>query len=317
MPLQLFLNELSAARDEISREIAVERLRALAATIRAAKQLDSILTLNASDGLNEFTLASGLPIAAIRNSSNMVDEILFLKTLQSRSPYSEVLTALAGPDEHTFEYRIPVSAPTAAGEPAKGLGLAHLFRSLGVSLPTHQHWENLRLPLMRTQMLNDAKLVEDEVQVLNLCGANAIAEQHATIKAYLRPAIESGIELWARREELFPNLAFIPRVKSQVEALLPGDPTIDSVYEKLALLESAVAEWKLLSTAHPRWPMHVRPESRRRIHLTRFADESGTIRTFSDHADFGPGEGRMHFLLQHDPERRALVGHIGRKLGIG
>ena len=34
------------------------------------------------------------------------------------------------------------------------------------------------------------------------------------------------------------------------------------------------------------------------------------------HAHFGFNEGRLHFLLETEPERSALVGHATRKIGI-
>lgn len=63
----------------------------------------------------------------------------------------------------------------------------------------------------------------------------------------------------------------------------------------------------------------MRPESGTRIQkgFVDFAGADGLVETYSDHADFGPAEGRIHILLKTDPTRHAVVGHVGRKLGIG
>ena len=132
-----------------------------------------------------------------------------------------------------------------------------------------------------------------------------------------RPSFRSGADLWEHRATLLPNLVFIPRTRDQLEAILEGDPVLESVWTKLIGIDRAIEAWRRTNSAHPVFPFNVRPESRRRMGLVSFNDANGVSRSFSDHTDFAPGEGRLHFIVEAEPVRHALVGHIGRKLGIG
>src|SRR5262249_8908510 len=118
---------------------------------------------------------------------------------------------------------------------------------------------------------------------------------------------------------LFPNLEFISRVRSQIEGFRAGQREFDNAYQKLWGLEKAIERWKATNDVTPNYGFYVRGESPSRINEGHvdFRDDDGVSRTFSDHADFGPSENRLHFIVLHDPQRRCLIGHVGRKIGIG
>ena len=137
------------------------------------------------------------------------------------------------------------------------------------------------------------------------------------VRALLIPEFASGTELWQRRAELLPNLIFIPRTQRQLEAILPGDPMLEQAWIKLSGIDKSIAAWKIACGPHPMFPFNVRPESRSRRHLAEFKDAEGYKRIFSEHCDLAPTEGRIHFIVGTGPERHALIGHVGRKLGIG
>jgi hypothetical protein len=133
----------------------------------------------------------------------------------------------------------------------------------------------------------------------------------------LAPTIAHGAELWNRRAELLPNLVFIPRTRAQLEDIRPGDPMLNQAWIKLSGIDKAIEAWKVTNGRYPMFPFNVRPESRTRRALAEFRDCEGNICIFSDHCDLAPTEGRIHFMVRTDPRRHALIGHIGRKLGIG
>ena len=92
---------------------------------------------------------------------------------------------------------------------------------------------------------------------------------------------------------------------------------LEQLWIKLSGINKAVSEWASGSVPYPIFPFNVRPESSTRKKFVKFNDSDDIERTFSDHADLAPTEGRIHFLLLSEPKKHALVGHVGRKLGIG
>ncbi len=316
MPLQLFLNDLSAPTASVQRAQSISYLKALIETVRAARDIDNRLILNCNQPLNELALGPGLTIATIRNDGECVEESQYLKTLNNRAPLSRVLAEAEGPDPESFEYRIPAAAPLFAGSPAKALGLAHLLKGLGVSLAFDAFWRSRELVLDLLELNANGDIAQTSVLARNASAAADIAAHEASLRHDLRPPIYDGADLWAHRTDLLPNLEFIPRTRAQIEGILAGDPLLEQVWIKLSGIDQAIATWRV-AQPHPMFPFNVRPESRRRMHLVRFNDADGVERTFSYHSDLAPIEGRVHFIVKSEPRRHALIGHVGRKLGIG
>lgn len=319
MTLQLFLNDLSTADAPCHLEVAVSHLKQFVATLRATAAVSAQFVLNGDRPLSEMSFGPDWPLAALRNAAGCVDENIYLKTIQDRFPLSQTIADLRGPpaEEFEHEYRLCNDAPLKAGSPASSLGLAHQFDGLALSLPSHPFWQSLEIELDRLSLQFDGELVSEKVRARNACSHGCVVHHQGALKLALRPRARHGAELWAQRERLVPNLRFIPRTRQQIESLQHGDPVFDAVLNRLADLDRSIDQWRRQDLAHPVYPFNVRPESRRRLSLTAFNDADGVTRTFSDHADFAPGEGRIHFLLQAQPVRHALIGHVGRKLGIG
>jgi hypothetical protein len=317
MTLQLFLNDLSAPAGAVLRTQSIAYLKGLVATVKAAKAIDDRLVLNCDMPLNQLALGPALTIASIRNDGECVEESQYLKTLNNRAPLGSVLAEAHGPDPDAFEYRIPAAAPISAGVAAPALGLAHLLKGLGVSLASAALWCSRDLDLDLLELDAEGEIAQRSVKARNASAAPDVAAHEASLRKDLRPPIRNGRDMWTHRAELLPNLAFIPRTKGQLEDILTGDPLLDQVWIKLSGIDQAIATWRFAKSAHPMFPFNVRPESSSRMNLVKFNDAEGTERTFSDHTDLAPIEGRVHFIVETVPRRHALIGHVGRKLGIG
>ncbi|ACB94413.1 hypothetical protein [Beijerinckia indica] len=317
MSLELFLNELSSPNKALPYEVATNYLKAIVATTRAAFRIDPGLTLNSETPVHSLSLGTACSIASIRNRGECVEESLFLKALQNRAPLRQALAILKHIDGSEFEYRLLADAPVRAAEPAEALGLAHLFDGLTISFPSHVFWHKISISLRRLQLDANGNLEISSVEARNACSPDHINEHEVALRSVGKPTFQNGRELWASRSELLPNLRFIPRTRPQIEGILEGDPALLSIWTKLAGIDQAIALWSQEKSDHPIFPFNVRPESRSRLHLVSFNDENGSPRTFSDHVDFAPGEGRIHFIIEPNPRRHAIVGHLGRKLGIG
>ncbi|MER9519376.1 hypothetical protein NKI44_18815 [Mesorhizobium sp. M0614] len=315
--LQLLLNDLSIPNDACSREVAIARLKQFVDAVRTVSSISPQFILNGPHSLAELSFATNWSLAALRNDGGCTDENIYLKTVQDRFPYGQTIAELDGPPLEGLEYRMADNAAICVGKPALGLGLAHQFNGLALSLSSHAFWSESGVDLYRLSLEEGGDIREEMVTARNACSNEGVAHHRDALMLLTNPKIVDGAQLWAERELLFPNLRFIPRTRQQIEELNHGDPILDPIVERLLGLDRAIGAWRRNQSAHPAFPFSVNGESRRRRALAAFADENGTILSFEDHAKFTPGEGRLHFLLQTEPERRALIGHVGRKVGIG
>ncbi len=317
MSLQLFLNGLSTPSGTVHRERAIGYLLGLVQTARAAKAIDDQVILNCDEPLNGFSLGGDFTVAALRNTGEFAEESQYLKALNNRAPFAVAIDAAHGVDPHAFDYRISAGAPTRGSEPAVALGLAHRLRGLGLSLPSHDLWQSRMIALELVELSDAGDIREQVVKARNAASATDVTFHEDSLRADLRPPVESGADIWKHRAELFPSLDFLPRTRQQIEGILPGDPMLEQLWIKLSGINKAVADWAANLVGHPIFPFNVRPESTSRRGYVKFKDADNVERTFSDHCDLAPTEGRIHFLLMTEPNKHALVGHVGRKLGIG
>ena len=319
MTLQLFFNDLSIASDECALHVALDRLAALVATLRAVGKVSARFVINADRQFADIALGHSHPLASLRNEDAATDHRTYLKTIVDRSPWTQALAALPPDDFGGPDYRLPAAAPTQPGARAVALGLAHDLAGLAISLISHEHWQAPTVAVVRTILDEEEREQVEQVDAPNASDPAHVNGHAERLRSTLAPAIADGAKLWARRAELFPNLRFVPSVRKSIEKLAPGDPNFDGAVERLTELDATVGEWRRDATAHPTFPFHVSPESRSRLNegLVDIKDANGFTRTFSDHARYGPDENRIHFILETDPVRHALVGHVGRKLGIG
>ncbi|MEJ6784010.1 hypothetical protein [Aminobacter sp. Piv2-1] len=311
--LQLFMNELSTPLGQCSANEAVARLKNFCGVVRRASSLDKRMILNMEIPLAQMSFGPDWPLPILRNLHGCVEESIYLKTVRDRAPFSVAFGELGGADD--VEYQLPDNAEASPGTVALALGLAHQLEGLAVSLPSHAAWSVPEIGLHRIKLSAEGDLVTDAVIARNASEPDHV--DHHAQSLVTGPEVESGVALWSRREELFPNLEFIPRTRAQIETLLSGDPQLPAIVERLSGINIAVGTWRVANTGYPTFPFNVRPESRTRQNLARFNDANLVERVFSDHADFAPGEGRIHFIVMSDPRRHALIGHVGRKLGIG
>ena len=186
MTLQLFLNDLSVPEAPCVQDAAVGYLKQFVATIRAVTRVSSQFVLNGARPLSELSFGPNWPMAALRNVAGCVDENIYLKTVQDRYPYSQTIADLQGQPEEEFEYRLCSEAPLKASSTASGLGLAHQFNGLSVSLPSHPFWQGLEIELDRISLQFNGELATERVRARNACSADGVIHYKNVLKLTLR-----------------------------------------------------------------------------------------------------------------------------------
>jgi hypothetical protein len=320
MAIEVFLNDLSVPAGHVVVEAACEHLKGLVKALRAVRKINDDVILNSAIAINALSLGDGNSIAALRNSSLCVEEGQFLKRLQDRSPFSLAIEDAGYDGLELTEFRIEEGTGDYSGQVATALGLSWALDGIAFSFDTHEFWNASPVRLTRSELdPSSAEIVQLAVEARNLNPSSDTAQFADFLRTPGPVAIVDGGDLWARREELFPSLHFIPRVRAQIEGMRAGDRALASATRRLSEIEASVKRWAENASAVPEWSCYMRSESASRINkgLVNFADDEGTTITFSDHADFGPGEGRIHIFLRTLPTRHCVVGHVGRKLGIG
>lgn len=311
--LQVFVNDLSTYQDACNADSAVQRLNDFCSLIRAAHAIDQQILLNLTEPLAQLSFGDGWPLPVLRNIHGCADESTYLKTIKDRSPIAAAFDESGGLAD--LDYRTLPTAVVMPGVEALALGATHKLNGLAISFASHAGWSDPHFPLVRTTLDEHANLVTEEVVARNAVTAAHVELHGAALSAEVD--VVSGAQMWERRAELFPHLSFIPRTRAQLEALLSGEPQLRSVLARLKAIDVAIGDWRVSNSEYPMFGFNMRPESQSRMHLPVFSDSDGVQQTFSLHADFAPGEGRIHIQLRTDPQRHAVVGHVGKKLGIG
>lgn len=315
--LQIVLNDLSVPTENCARDLASARLKLFARALRKVSSITDRFVVNGPHSLAAMNFAANWSLAALRNDPDCVDEGVYLKTIQDRFPYTRTIEDLEGQPHDGIEYQMPGDAEICAGQQSVGLGIAHQFDGLSLSIASHDFWNRPSVVLSRLSLEDDGTVQEQLVSARNAVSEEDVSQHEEALGLLIKPNVSDGAELWHNRHALLPHLRFIPQAQQQIESMLHGDSAFEAIVDRLIGIDAAVGAWRKDNTAHPFYPFHVTGESRTRKILTRFADSEGQLHFFEDHARYTPGKGRIHFLLQTEPERVALIGYIGLKLGSG
>lgn len=306
MRVLLFFNELSCSK-ALPKEQVDEAMKRFVAVLRkiAAQRNDTALISDVK--LQELELAPGYYLAEWSGRPAHVDQWRWIRSMQNRAPFSSVLPPGVGDGA---DY-------TCAGQPAHGLGAAHLLNGTLVSLPVDSAWDASWVQGVRCLLVEDpnGELIKltDTIEVRHVSTPEHVDSHMEWIKRAGIPNFERGSELWEARGDLYPNLLFLPRTEHQF-AGLRLDWVVSAALE-LSRIDHAISDWNPQRTKTPTWRSKVTPESQSRKRLCEFEDLDGVVRCFDLHGRFTPGHGRVHFRLV--PEKRcATIANIGLKPGI-
>ena len=211
-----------------------------------------------------------------------------------------------------------MTLPSPDGDP---LVLAAITNGVSVGFPSETVWDKHQIIVTFEEMLLDGSIKEASETIENLTRsthAEFICDRH---RAFIRGGLleaQDGAMLWARKDEVLPNLKFGPDVEEHLARLNQGH--LGTVINKLASLDESAIKWRDVGGATPPWGTKVTDESDSvksnpvLLAERRFRSSDGTPRLFTWHARYG-SKGRIH--LSFEPESGEIeIGYIGIHLPL-
>lgn len=307
MDLEMVLNELSLRTPAADIPTAQKLMSELIGTVRQATTSGVKRVLRTSDEINTIELAPGYPVARWRNDSTVNrEERSFFRTLTSKAPFwTDVAEEIKG--------NFDLSQVWHQGEEARGLGFAVVIDALAVSLISEACWDCSRLEVELRRLDENEDLIDERLEIIHASRSNHVQEHSDWINNRIRSRVVNGLELWNRKDELFPNLIFCEVVSEQLQSLGAENPILQLVKNRLSELEDYCKGWTD-EVFEPKILRNVSPESQVTLQNPKYSKErtfvcpDGKERVFSWHAKLSFGW-RIYFFPNE--QRKMIVGYVG------
>lgn len=307
MDLEIVLNELSLRTPAADIPKAQQLMSELISTVRQATANGVKRVLRTSDDINTIELAPGYPVARWRNDSTVNrEERSFFRTLTAKAPF---WTDVAEKIKNDFD----LSQVWHQGEEAKGLGFAVVIDALTVSVISKACWDCTRLELEVRRLDENEDLIEERLEIVHASRSNHVQEHADWINNRIRSKVRDGLELWNRKDELFPNLILCEAVGEQLQSLGAENPILQLVKNRLSELEDYCNSWTE-EAFDPNSLRNVSLESQVTLQNPKYSKErtflcpDGKERVFSWHAKLSFGW-RIYFLPNE--QRKLIIGYVG------
>lgn len=312
MDLEMVFNELSLRTPATDIPTARKLMSDFIKTVLTATNQGVKKVIRTEYDLNNILLAPNYPLIRWRNDNEVQrEERSFFRTLTSKAPFLIDITDL------DIENSVNLSEFKHQGEQASGLGHAFLLDALAMSVKSEPRWDCSRLELAVRRLDENAGIIDEIVEIIHASSSNHVHENLVWIRNRIRTKVINGLDLWNRKEELFPSLIFCDDVGKQMQSIVPGNPMLRQIVKRLSELEVYCKSWKTGAFNADHLPCKVSPESETR--LQQFEQEltfrcpDGVKRVFSLHVRMTPGAWRLHFSTESGPGK-IIIGYIGLKI---
>jgi len=201
-----------------------------------------------------------------------------------------------------------------------GLGAAHIYDTLSVSLGTNSEWDKNNISLLH-YYLNENN-GEENAQIIvkhfsNIPTLNTHIEWWEQLQ---RESLEKSIELWNRREAFFPNLILCNEVEKQLKKL-GASKMLFQIIERLRTLDKYAKEWEAGSFDYKKvnteTNLRISPESDSTLNmfssLRKFTVNGQGKKVFDLHIK--TGDLRFHFYPDNEA-KKIYIGYIGKHLRV-
>lgn len=203
--------------------------------------------------------------------------------------------------------------------PCKGLGIASesVTNSVAVSF-THNNWNSSAYTVSITMLDDEANPEIFLSQTRNVCNENQCNTHKNSLLKQKLFQIQTGNELWLKRNELFPNLKFCEGVKTQMRTLKNATSELRQVIIKLyelQLVASQCIAGKGIQEEDFTSKVTYESKARERDFKDKLTflcpDEKEHLCSW--HARYTPGAGRIHFFPVEN-EQIFYIAYIGPKI---
>jgi hypothetical protein len=307
MALEMVLNELSLQSAD-SVHTARQWMFTFVQTVRAATSHRVSRVIRTQDGIFDIVLAPGYPLRRWLNDREVdLEARRYIKSLTTKAPFWDGLPELYDRVlEHEFRYD---------GRQAPGLGVAYLLESLAISLLSEDCWSVALLLLDAQWMIEGGDIEAGTVHVIH-AGQPAHVDEHSEwIQERLRSDVRDGDDLWNRRAELFPSLAFCEATNRQIKSL--NSTMLRPVARRLFELHVYCQGWTGSGFDPDQLPARATPESQPTLERygaqRTFLCPDDVERTFSWHVRLTPHAWRIYFYPA-PTNKTMIIGYIGPHL---
>jgi hypothetical protein len=311
----LILNELSLRNPAPNKKIAQQRMSELINTIKAVKAQGVKVSLRTRENFHTTILAPNYPLRSWFNDADQVER-LFIKTLATKAPFSTDLTNL---DIQDIENNASLSEFRYQGKMAIGLGIAYVLNTIAISLLSEECWDSSYIKLEFRWLDQDEEVIDELVDIIHASRSIHVRE-HAILIAKIQERIcqevRDGMQLWNRREELFPNLEFCDAVKKQLEDIRIGQVELQPVVNILFEIQKCCKNWKSGYFNLDGYSIDESGESKPTLEKyfkeRIFYCPDGKERLFERHIKLKFCNWRIHFFPKEPG--KVIIGYVGRHL---
>jgi hypothetical protein len=305
--LEMVFNELSL---QMAADIRTARswMEAFIQAVNAATSHGVSRVIRTKNDILNITLAVDYPLLRWLNDQEVDIEMRrYIMVLTTKVPFWEDL-----PDLHD---NVLAHEFIFDGRKAEGLGVAYLLESLAVSLPSEESWNSALLILNAKRISEDDQLEEKTIEVIHASCPSHVDEHIQWISEHLYSGVQDGPDLWNRRAELFPSLAFCEAVGERIQSLSPT--MLNPVVRCMSDLEAYCRGWSAGRFDSTQLARKATRESQATLNQygteRNFLCPGGERRIFSWHVRLTPHSWRVYF----DPEPRTrtmIIGYVGPHL---
>jgi hypothetical protein len=304
--VEAILNEISV--QPTSSQTADHRCLQLVSALRALGEHGATRALRSTRDALDRSFEGKLSLRRwLFGSSNSREERQFLARLLDKTPYVEDLEARAESEKNAaFEFNL-------SGERVRGLGVAYLHDVPAVSFGGDPRFEASTISVEFLELGTPDTL--KTVSVIHVAHVDHVACHRPWLEQRVARAVQSGADLWERREVLFPRLDFCARVEKQVCALFGTESFFAEMVRHLHVLSVAAVDWQGGEFNPPlRWSHESKTtlSNEKLLAVRRFSCPDKVVRVFSPHSKM---QGAKRVVFLPDPlRRRVWIGHVGDHL---
>ncbi len=315
MDFDLILNELSLQNPAPNEQVAQQRMSELIKTIKAVKAQGVKVSLRTKEDFHTIILAPNYPLRHWLNDADQVER-LFIKTLATKAPFS---TNIANSEIQEIDNNVSLSEFLHQGEMAIGLGIAYLLNTIAISLLSQESWDCNRVKLEFRCLDEDGEIISEIVEIIHASRSSHVQEHASLIQQHqerIYQNVSDGLEVWNRRQELFPNLEFCDAVRRQLEDIRTGQLELQSVVNILFELHKCCKNWNNGYFNLDGYPIEESGESKPTLDKyfkeRTFRCPDGKDRLFERHVKLRFCNWRIHFLAEQPGI--LIIGYVGRHL---